>query len=256
MLLSYRLDYWNIKEELKSEKEEVLFTAVIASMFLSSASVYSIDINTWTDLRTAIENGESSINITNDITDDEQRYYLGELTNNTVINGNSFNIFSEQSSGIFVDDSFFLQINNVGDISDFSSKGFTGFYGPVIENYGITTIKNSIFSNNNSGYSSVIVNRCRPVALSVNADIAGSRRNDVAILGLENVAFIDNISLFGGAVINDGAIANISSSTFKNNSSVYEGGAIYNVGDLTINNSLFENNKASSGGAIYSWGIL
>lgn len=72
-----------------------------------------------------------------------------------------------------------------------------------------------------------------------------------ALLTLENVTFLGNSALEGGAVYSAGPVT-MQDSGFVGNNALEAGGGVFTVGPLTLMNTTLVNNKAVNGGGLYS----
>ena len=212
---------------------------------------------------------------------------LGTLAGNNrsfTIFGNGNDIITSGSSirGIIVNSDQTLTIDNVGNSSVDTSKGFSGFStaagsGGALYIYGTTTINDSIWSDNSAKSGGAVYNTNN---LYINADknVALFKANSAGLNGgaLNNfgnatinansnkVIFDTNSATNSGGAIANNSVAAINADganvEFTGNTAKY-GGAIYNTGTgtntATLNASggdiLFEGNSASYGGAIYNY---
>ena len=166
---------------------------------------------------------------------------LGTLTigHNVTIDGagHTVTISGGGAVRVFAVNSGTLNLNKLtianGHVADNSGGG--------IQNSGMLTVANSIFSGNSSG------------------DAGGAIDNTTGgTLTVSNCTFSGNSAYDGGGICNTGH-ATVSNSTFVGNSATSSGGAIYNSdigvydqGMLTVINSTLAGNSANRGGGIYS----
>ena len=168
---------------------------------------------------------------------------------NFTIYGNTNDIIASGSvEGVRIYEGQTLTIDEVGDINNYTSKGFSGFnvdYYTTIENWGATlNISDSVFSDNSLGLASAVVYNFGE------ANITNSIFRD-------NGTAISNTVLFSSdeSSVEYLGVANITDTDFINNESDY--GAITNSGTMSIvaqdKNVLFSgNNSTTTGGAIYN----
>jgi predicted outer membrane repeat protein len=103
------------------------------------------------------------------------------------------------------------------------------------------TVRNTIFENNRSIYSSFGI---------------GIYNGNSADIEISDCSFKNNSCSSGGCIFNPGGKLIVKRTKFINNSSEYDGGAIHSTGELTVSNCLFADNFINNGygGAIYTIG--
>ena len=114
-------------------------------------------------------------------------------------------------------------------------------------------IRNSVVSDNVSGYGGVVANYgSLVVSKSVFDQNTGSAMQNWCTANVTETTFSGNAGAYGAGLYNHGT-ATVSSSTFSGNLTGTQGGAIYNVdGTLEITNSTISGNTSSSSGALYN----
>lgn len=128
-----------------------------------------------------------------------------------------------------------LIVNDVyGTDADGNIQGWKGFNSAIMNDGGVVSLNNSVFSNNAS--------------------------SDGSYTDIDNVRH--NKSANGGAILNNSGKINVKNTSFYNNSATNgKGGAIYNAGTAEIsatdgNTVEFTGNTASEGNDIYNVGKL
>lgn len=217
-------------------------------MAFYGVSAYAIDVSDFSSFYNAYKNAatENDIVITADMT--ATRLLSAAGAQGTIINGGGYNFNGENYNGFTVSNGYSMSLTNGGS---FSVSDQTA------------TIENSFNGFYQSGQGAVFAN------------LGG-------IVNIENSAFINNSSRYGGSVVyqtnsgslnilnsafqnnsvtrNNGGViynqyrttANIDGSYFQENSASQYGGVIFNDGDLTVTNSVFRSNTAQSGSAVYN----
>lgn len=217
-------------------------------MAFYGVSAYAIDVSDFSSFYNAYKNAatENDIVITADMT--ATRLLSAAGAQGTIINGGGYNFNGENYNGFTVSNGYSMSLTNGGS---FSVSDQTA------------TIENSFNGFYQSGQGAVFAN------------LGG-------IVNIENSAFINNSSRYGGSVVyqtnsgslnilnsafqnnsvtrNNGGViynqyrttANIDGSYFQENSASQYGGVIFNDGDLTVTNSVFRSNIAQSGSAVYN----
>ena len=160
-------------------------------------------------------------------------------------------------------------------------NGFNGGPGGAIENNGILTLTNDVFTDNTStiGGGGAIANTGAGATLiATGTSFTSNSATDVTAGGgggaifntgagnamtLTNCTFTDNSESSGGAggggaIFSPGAGSpmTLTNDTFANNSAAGTGGAIFSPGasSLTITNGTFTHNTAQNGGAVAATG--
>ena len=169
---------------------------------------------------------------------------IGQSSSKTIINGNSFKLYSDGDLSITsltlnnftVENSKNLKVLDV----NFKNNNINGSGGAININSdsAYVLLNNATFRNN--------------YATQGGAIYINSRTSKVEII---NSKFINNTALnSGGAICIESALsANIFNSSFVNNTALQDfGGAIFtNLSNISIRNSIFTSSKAYMGGAIY-----
>lgn len=169
---------------------------------------------------------------------------IGQSSSKTIINGNSFKLYSYGDLSITsltlnnfaVENSKNLKVLDV----NFKNNHINGSGGAININSdsAYVLLNNATFRNN--------------YATQGGAIYINSRTSKVEII---NSKFINNTALnSGGAICIESALsANIFNSSFVNNTALQDfGGAIFtNLSNISIRNSIFTSSKAYMGGAIY-----
>lgn len=192
-------------------------------------------INNWTSGYKVLVNGNIEDKNTSNV-------LQGELLQ---INGNSKNVIATDNSvvGIAIGKTVTsngtknqeLIINDVyGTDTDGNIQGWKGFNSAIINNGGVVTLNNSVFSSNSS--------------------------TDGEYTDIKSVTTTKAAN--GGAILNTSGKINIKNTSFYNNSATTgKGGAIYNAGTTEIsatdgNTVEFTGNTAADGNDIYNIGKL
>lgn len=169
---------------------------------------------------------------------------IGQSSSKTIINGNSFKLYSDGDLSITsltlnnftVENSKNLKVLDV----NFKNNNINGSGGAININSdsAYVLLNNATFRNN--------------YATQGGAIYINSRTSKVEII---NSKFINNTALnSGGAICIESVLsANIFNSSFVNNTALQDfGGAIFtNLSNISIRNSIFTSSKAYMGGAIY-----
>ncbi|HBX34269.1 MAG TPA: hypothetical protein DEF63_00775, partial [Cyanobacteria bacterium UBA11440] len=138
------------------------------------------------------------------------------------------------------------------------NKNVAKSFGGAINNYGVMTIKNSVFNENQAEYGGGVSNSAD---MTISNSVFGSNKYTYyyhisSLNGETNpdvtVERLANTATYGAGFYNSG-IAEVTKSTFLNNDATKNGGGIYNGFVLDVLYSDFHNNTAKeNGGAIYS----
>ena len=229
-----------------------------------------------------IKNSTSNSNLLYDIDTQNSKLVFNNLTyiNNkgnmwlgyATINNSYFANNSGQGIGGLIRGTYNLTVTNSKFINNINIKNYNA-EGGVIYAQNIISMNNiydSNYAGNNGG--AVYVSGADKATfindtfMNNGADGNGgavyssvSNTKMLPVVTFENVKFINNSAVNGGALAISGATFN--NVTFKDNSAKDMGGAIYlisvpnglksNIPDLIINDSLFENSSASQGKDIY-----
>jgi autotransporter family porin len=129
--------------------------------------------------------------------------------------------------------------------------------------FGNATVLNSVFSDHNADYGTVIMNDNANLTI-MDSIFSGNtaqafggvlyniNNGTISILYSQ---FINNSASFAGVIHNEVGELTVETSLFYQNSSFNQAGAIYNLDTATITNSTFlENSAADRGGALYAFG--
>ena len=220
-------------------KNSLLSIALVLSLLAGIQGAKAQEVGSWDELKSAIQNATTQIDILNNITNDSTSGLgvLGGSNNTVTINGNGYDINGNSNEGITVFSEQTLNVNNVGNGESAGFNGFSSSNGSAIYNMGTTNITGSTFSDNKS-------------------DLAGGAIQNSGTISIINSVLKDNSAIDnGGAIINRSNVI-ITDSVFSGNSSNNSGGAIWNSDTLTITDSVFTGNSANFGGAINNNGIL
>jgi predicted outer membrane repeat protein len=229
-----------------------------------------------------IKNSVSNTYLVYDINTQNSKLFFDNLTyiNNkgnmwlgyATINNSYFANNSGQGIGGLIRGTYNLTVTNSKFINNINIKNYNA-EGGVIYAQNIISMNNiydSNYAGNNGG--AVYVSGADKATfindtfMNNGADGNGgavyssvSNTKMLPVVTFENVKFINNSAVNGGALAISGATFN--NVTFKDNSAKDMGGAIYlisvpnglksNIPDLIINDSLFENSSASQGKDIY-----
>ena len=150
------------------------------------------------------------------------------------INADKHNINGDGKGGIVVGAGKTLNVNNVGDLSDETPKGWYGFNGTVINNSGTLNVKDSVFNGNTAN----------------NSD--GGVLYSSGTASITDSMFANNSANNGGAISSYAGVSIGDNNIFQNNTARYNGGAIYASSVTVDDGAIFENNSAYNGGAIYA----
>ena len=175
----------------------------------------------------------------------------------TIAGGTLVNIPSENGAGI--DNSGMLTVSN----SVFSSNYAIGYGGGLAnESVGTLTVRGSTFTSNSSifGGGGLFNGGTATVSDSTfTSNFArfggGGLYNDETLTVRHSTFTGNNDRFVGGGLFNDsGGTATVSDSTFTGNSADFDGGGLYNVGTLTVRHSTFTGNSATmrDGGGIFN----
>lgn len=217
-----------------------------------SFSAYAIDVNDFDSFYNAYKTyaSENNINITADL--NATRLLSVSGAENTIINGGGYNFNGESYNGFTISSGYTMTISDAGKF--------------VSDSDNSVKVESSVNNFYQTGQGATFLN------------LGGT-------LNLENSAFSNNSSGYGGGVVsqsnsgvlnvtnsafsnnnvtrgNGGVIYNqyrttavIDGSFFQENSASQYGGAIFNDGNITVSNSVFNGNTAYSGSAIYNSNI-
>ena len=165
-------------------------------------------------------NDEIAIGLTNVLFIFNNIKFVGEDSENTIINFNGGGLFTYNE---FVDE-FQILIENLTLLNaSLSNSNINSIY-----------CNNVIFKNSSSKDFSYFY---------------GGSIFTEGHLVLNNCYFINNSATSGGAIYCTGD-CEVKNSFFSNNHALDEGGSIYSRGNIIVENSIFENNSALGGGAI------
>ena len=211
-------------------------------------TAYGVDVGDFSSFYNAYKTNtaQNDITITADLTANRLVGVAGSVITN--IDGGGYNFIGDNYNGFTVSSDSSISFTNVGN---FNVSGQSA------------TIENSVNGFYQSGQGAVFSN-------------AGGNLN------IENSAFNNNSSRYGGSVVyqtnsgnlsilnsvfqnnsvtrsNGGVIynqyrttANIAGSYFQENSASNYGGVVFNDGEITVSDSVFSSNTATSGAAIYN----
>ena len=214
-------------------KRKVIFSLLILVLFFPLyVNAETINVNNFEELKTAILNDESEINLESDITFDS----LLTISNNITINGNNYKLIrnSTYELGLFsITSEGSLKINNLvidGNASNWKMD---------IENG----------ANNSQGYFRVDVINTDGDTLATRPLILNAGELIVKSSTFQNIRNNNgNSTSSGGAIRTTGGTVNIENTTFNHCASYREGGAMYATGgDVLIKNSNFIDNAAGAG---------
>ncbi|MBN3950895.1 MAG: right-handed parallel beta-helix repeat-containing protein [Nostoc sp. NMS7] len=180
--------------------------------------------------------------------------YTGTITvNNSLINANS-------GGGIYIDNEYSLTVNNSTISSNTTNGNGGGIYAPDGSDGSVTSIKNSVITNNTAMQGG---------GISTNIDLIVS--NSI-ISGNKATYQGGGIYDDGGGIPSSPSTGNIivTNSQINDNSTEAQGygGGIYNVTDsaaygpngisatITVSHSTINGNNSYYGGGIYDYGIL
>ena len=164
--------------------------------------------------------------------------FCGDAANTTIINANGYKLYNNG----------FLNFKNV-TIKNLS-----------IENRGTINASNTIFSNSQNYYGSVINSQANKEIYLDNCQFYNNTGSyggviyiNQGILEVNNTIFENNTALvFGGAITSVKSTLKLKNITAQNNKAKYEGGVIYAYyGDFSIINSTLINNSAKNAGALF-----
>ncbi len=186
---------------------------------------------------------------------------LPALKNNTTIQGPGFSVLTVQRLSSAPDFSVFtvdsgVTVSLLGMTISGGDAGTDINQGGGLDNFGTSTVDNSVLSNdsaydgggiyNESGGTLTVINS----TFASNSAIQGGGLFNAGTLIVNTSTFSGNSAVYGGGIFN-GDTLTVSDSTFTGNSAGWDGGGIYAADTTTVSDSTFTGNSAdASGGGI------
>ena len=175
-----------------------------------------------------------------------------ELSGLTLLDGQT-----PSSDGNAIDNDGVLTVTNCIFSNNFAEA--SGFGGAIM-NTNTLTLRNTVLSNNGAEDAGAIFNsgtlNAFDCTIAGNVALDNGGITNTGTLNLERCVFLQNLGEIGAAIKNSGT-SNISNSTFSRNGLVFGQGAagIYNSGTLIVTNSTFSENESDDSegvGAIFN----
>jgi hypothetical protein len=182
---------------------------------------------------------------------------LPDLHNNITIKGPGASNLTVQRDSSAPDFSVFtVDGGETVTLSGMTIAGGNADRGGGIDNNGMTTISNSIFTDNSAGggggglfnFGTITISSSSFIDNSASEGSGGGLWND-GTMTISRSSFIGNSASSDGGLFN-GGILTMNDSSFIDNSAVNDGGGLWNDRTMTISRSSFIGNSAALGGAL------